>query len=94
VKHWIWFATSLNFIVPVGAILDRLFAPYLSGARPLGFIGGVGLQIAESTRLASVLAGVWLVGASLMTLRLYSRLRNERRDLREVPANNNHAFLS
>jgi beta-lactamase regulating signal transducer with metallopeptidase domain len=83
-KHWIWFATSLNFIVPLAAIFDRLFAPRLSWARPLGFIGGVGLQIAENTVLGSVLAAIWLVGASLMVLRLYARLRTEQRDFRSA----------
>ena len=34
-KYWIWLATSLNFILPVGAILDKLFAPHLSWATPL-----------------------------------------------------------
>jgi beta-lactamase regulating signal transducer with metallopeptidase domain len=83
-KYWIWFATSLNFMVPAGAILDRLFAPHLSWARPLGFIGGVGLRIAENPAAASALAVVWLAGATLMTTRLYARLRKESRDLRAI----------
>ncbi len=28
-KHWIWVATSLNFILPMGAVLDKLWAPHL-----------------------------------------------------------------
>jgi beta-lactamase regulating signal transducer with metallopeptidase domain len=82
VKYWIWFATSLNFIAPAGAILDRLFASHLSWARPLSFIGGVGLEIAENTTAASALAAIWLFGAGLMAVRLYLRLWNERHDLR------------
>jgi len=84
VKHWIWFATSFNFIVPVGAILDRLFASHLSWARPLGFIGGLGVRVAENEAIASTVAAVWMVGASLMTARLCARLRNERRHLRAI----------
>jgi beta-lactamase regulating signal transducer with metallopeptidase domain len=84
VKHWIWFATSLNFVLPAGAMLDRLFAGHLSWARPLGFIGGLGVQIAESTVVASTVAAVWLLGASLMAARLCARLRNEHRHLRAI----------
>lgn len=94
VKYWIWFATSVNFIVPVGAILDRLFAPHLSWARPLGFIGVMGLRIAENTAVASALAAIWLLGSSLMVARLYSRLRNERRELRASRSFNQEGFLA
>src|SRR5437763_17222849 len=38
-KYWIWVATSLNFFVPLGAILDRSWATHLSWARPLATIG-------------------------------------------------------
>src|SRR5690349_1378617 len=65
-KHWIWVATSLNFMLPLGALLDQLLAPHLSWASPLAFIGGVGLRIAEDAVLAPVLGTVWLVGAGLM----------------------------
>lgn len=81
-KHWIWLATSLNFMLPLGALLDRLLARHLSWASPLGFIGGVGLRIAEDAGLASVLGAVWLLGAALMFTRLCLRLRAERRAAR------------
>ena len=77
-KHWIWVATSLNFMLPAGAVLDRLLAPHLSWASPLGFIGGVGLRIAEDTALVSVLGAVWLAGVVLMFTRLCLRLAAER----------------
>jgi beta-lactamase regulating signal transducer with metallopeptidase domain len=82
VKHWIWFATSVNFMLPAGAIVDRLFASHLTWARPLAFIGDAGLQIAENTALGATLAVVWLLGAGLMAARLYARLRTEHRHWR------------
>jgi len=78
-KHWIWLATSLNFMLPVGALLDKLLAGHLTWASPLPFIGGVGLRIAEDAGLAYALGAVWLVGAALMFTRLFVRLRAERR---------------
>jgi beta-lactamase regulating signal transducer with metallopeptidase domain len=77
-KHWIWLATSLNFMLPLGALLDKLLARHLTWASPLAFIGGVGLRIAEDARLASVVGTVWLLGAALMFARLGLRLRAER----------------
>ncbi|HLK68367.1 MAG TPA: M56 family metallopeptidase [Bryobacteraceae bacterium] len=78
IKHWIWVATSLNFILPLGAIADKSLARHLAWASPLGVIGGVGLRIAEDGVLASVLATVWLLGVALMFTRLCLRLRAER----------------
>ena len=77
-KHWIWLATSLNFMLPLGALLDKLLARHLTWASPLAFIGGVGLRIAEDSGLAVVLSAVWLLGAALMFTRLCLRLRAER----------------
>jgi len=79
-KYWIWFATSLNFILPLGAVLDKLLAPHLSWARPLGVIGDIGLDIAENSTLAVALFVVWLIGGALMFTRLCLRIRAERRD--------------
>jgi beta-lactamase regulating signal transducer with metallopeptidase domain len=78
-KHWIWVATSLNFILPIGALLDKLLARHLTWASPIPFIGGVGLGIAEDAGLAFALGAVWLLGAALMFTRLCLRLRAERR---------------
>lgn len=85
-KYWIWVATSLNFILPLGALFDKLFAPHLSFAKPLALIGGIGLEIAENHRVALALASVWLLGASLTATRLYLRLRHEGRDLCQITA--------
>lgn len=97
-KYWIWLATSLNFILPVGAVLDKLLAPHLAWARPLSIIGAVGLGIAENATLAVVLGLVWLLGAIVMFARLCLRIRAERRDARAMSGQIAHderpAFLA
>lgn len=76
-KYWVWVATSLNFILPLGAILDKSLAAHLSWAKPLGVIGDAGLRIADN---ATMIGAVWLLGATLMGARLYWRIRADRRD--------------
>jgi beta-lactamase regulating signal transducer with metallopeptidase domain len=78
-KYWIWVATSLNFILPVGAVLDKLWAPRLSWAAPLGIIGDFANTISQG-RTATILSVVWLLCATLMLTRLCLRIRTERRD--------------
>src|SRR5580700_7366707 len=77
-KYWIWVATSLNFIVPLGAVLDKVLASHLSWATPLSVMGDVGLSIAENVPVCSALCVVWLLGAALMFTRLCSRIRADR----------------
>ena len=76
-KYWIWVAAAFNFFVPLGAVIDRLWAQQLSWARPIGLIGDVGLGVARN---ATVIALVWLLGTGLMLTRLWLRIRAERRD--------------
>src|ERR1700732_5161665 len=75
-KYWIWVAASLNFILPLGAVIDKLWASHLSWARPIGLIGDVGLSV---SRNAGVVASVWLLGVNLMLARLWLRIQSERR---------------
>jgi beta-lactamase regulating signal transducer with metallopeptidase domain len=77
-KYWIWVATSLNFIMPVGALLDKLWAPQLSWAAPLGFIGGLASTMSRGT-IAIILSVIWFFGAMFMIIRLCSRIRAEHR---------------
>jgi Zn-dependent protease with chaperone function len=79
-KHWIWLATSLNFMLPLGAMLDKLGAAHLSWATPLGAIGAVGARIADNEPLAAALCAVWLLGAILMLARLWLRSSGGNRD--------------
>src|SRR5262245_14441045 len=76
-KYWVWVTTSLNFMLPVGAILDRSLAAHLGWARPLGTIGDLGLRIADH---AVLVGSVWLAGAAVMAGRLGLRIRACRRD--------------
>lgn len=78
-KYWIWVATSLNFIVPSGAVLDRLGASHLAWATPLGVIGDLAASMSRGPA-ALVLCLVWLLGASLMVTRLCLRIRADHRD--------------
>jgi beta-lactamase regulating signal transducer with metallopeptidase domain len=80
-KYWIWVATSLNFILPVGAVLDTFWAPHFSWAAPLGIIGIVADSISRSPA-AAALGSAWVLGAILMLTRVCLRIRAERRDAR------------
>jgi tetratricopeptide (TPR) repeat protein len=61
-KYWIWVATSLNFVLPVGAVADKLWASLLSWAAPLGIIGGFANTISRGW-IAAVLLAAWLLVA-------------------------------
>jgi beta-lactamase regulating signal transducer with metallopeptidase domain len=78
-KHWIWLATALNFILPLGAALDVFLAPYIFWARPLAVVGAAGASISESTPIATSLAAVWLIGATAMLAKLCVRIVAESR---------------
>jgi beta-lactamase regulating signal transducer with metallopeptidase domain len=83
-KYWIWVVTACNFVVPVGAVVDKLWAPHLAWAAPLGAIGGPVWDMTQG-RTGLVLAVTWITGALTMLVRLMSRLRKERREV-QVPA--------
>lgn len=80
-KYWIWVVTAFNFVVPVGALADKVWAPHLTWAHPLGAIGGPVWEMTEGRR-AAVLAVIWIAGAFVMFMRLVSRIRTERREHR------------
>ena len=75
-KYWIWVVTMLNFFLPVGAVLDKLFATRLAWATPLGVIG----DVANRMSLSPVVWMVWSLGTILMLTRLCVRIRAGRRD--------------
>lgn len=78
-KYWIWVATSLNFILPLGAVLDKFGASHLSWATPLGIVGDAAYSMSRGPA-APVLCGVWLLGAIFMFTRLCLRLWVDNRD--------------
>jgi beta-lactamase regulating signal transducer with metallopeptidase domain len=78
-KYWIWVVTALNFIVPMAAVVDKLWAPHLRWATPLGAIGRPLWDMTQG-RIAVALAATWIAGALAMLIRLISRIRRERRE--------------
>lgn len=77
-KYWIWVATSLNFVLPLGAVVDTFWKSRLWWATPLPIIGGPANTLTQGST-AVVLFMTWLLGASLMSTRLYLRLRRDHR---------------
>ncbi len=86
-KYWIWVATALNFIFPLGAIVDRFWTSHLSWATPLNIVGDVANRTSRSPT-AGVLCVVWLLGATLMFARLCFRIRAERGDAQAISGQN------
>jgi beta-lactamase regulating signal transducer with metallopeptidase domain len=78
-KYWIWVATAFNFVLPSGALIDKLWAPHLTWARPLAFIGDPVWDMTQG-RMAVTLGVIWMTGALFMLSRLISRIRKERRE--------------
>ena len=88
-KYWIWVVTALNFTVPTGAVVDKLWATHLRWATPLGAIGDPIWKMTQGWT-AVVLAVIWIVGASVLFLRLISRIRRERESQASVGLNNQY----
>ena len=88
-KYWIWVVTALNFIVPIGAVMDKFLAPHLGWATPLGAIGDPIWKITQGWT-AVVLAVTWIAGALAMFLRLISCIRRERESQASVSLSNQY----
>lgn len=78
-KYWIWVVTAFNFVVPSGALIDKLWAPHLRWARPLGAIGGPIWDMTEGAT-AVVLAVLWIAGVIFMLARLMLRVHKDHRE--------------
>jgi beta-lactamase regulating signal transducer with metallopeptidase domain len=78
-KYWIWVATAFNFVLPSGALIDKLWAPHLTWARPLGAIGDPVWDMTQG-RMVVILGVIWMTGAFSMLSRSISRIRRERRE--------------
>lgn len=79
-KYWIWVATSLNFLVPLGGFFNGFGASHVAWATQLAGLDDIGVGISRNLTAGAVVFGVWLCGAVFMFLRLLGRLRGERRD--------------
>jgi beta-lactamase regulating signal transducer with metallopeptidase domain len=80
-QYWIWVATAFNFVLPSGALIDKLWAPHLTWARPLAVIGDP-VWVMTQGRTAVVLGVLWMTGAFFMLMRLIAGIRKERREAR------------
>jgi bla regulator protein blaR1 len=78
-KYWIWVATAFNFVLPSGAFIDRLWAPNLTWARPLGAIG-VAVWDMTQGRTGVIVGVIWMIGAFSMLGRFTLRIHRERRE--------------
>jgi beta-lactamase regulating signal transducer with metallopeptidase domain len=78
-KYWIWVATAFNFVLPTGALVDKIGAPHFTWARPLGAIGAAVWDMTQG-RTAAILGVIWMTGGFCMLGRLISRIRRERRE--------------
>ena len=78
-KYWIWVVTALNFIVPTGAVIDKLWPPHLKWATPFGAIVGPIWNMTQG-RTAVLLVVIWIAGTLAMLMRLISRIHRERRE--------------
>jgi beta-lactamase regulating signal transducer with metallopeptidase domain len=79
-KYWIWVATSLNFMVPLGGFFNGFGASRVSWATQLGGLDDVGIGISRNLTAGVVLFGVWVCGAAFMLARLLVRLYRDRED--------------
>jgi beta-lactamase regulating signal transducer with metallopeptidase domain len=78
-KYWIWVVTVFNFVLPTGALVDKIGAPHFTWARPLGAIGASVWDMTQG-RTAAILGVIWMTGGFCMLGRLISRIRRERRE--------------
>jgi beta-lactamase regulating signal transducer with metallopeptidase domain len=78
-KYWIWVATSLNFIVPLGGFFNRFGASHVSWATQLSGLDDIGIGISRNATVGAVLFGVWLLGAVIMLALLLLRMGRDRR---------------
>jgi beta-lactamase regulating signal transducer with metallopeptidase domain len=77
-KYWIWVATLLNFILPIGGFVDRFGASPVSWATQLPGLDEIGIGISRHLMAGAVLLAVWLCGAVFMAARLIVRVRSDR----------------
>jgi beta-lactamase regulating signal transducer with metallopeptidase domain len=92
-KYWMWVVSAFNFVVPVGAVIDKLWAPHLTWAAPLGAIGGPIWDLTQG-RAVVVFTVIWIIGALAMLTRLICRVRRECGEDRVPDGVNQHYVTS
>src|ERR1700747_2370894 len=83
-KYWIWVATSLNFMVPLGGFFNGFGASRIRWATQLPGLDAIGIGISRNLSWGALLFAVWLSGALLMSARLLVRLAHDRRQTRSA----------
>lgn len=78
-KYWIWVATSLNFMVPLGGFFNGFGASRIPWATQLPGLDAVGIGISRNLTVGALLFALWLAGALLVSARLLLRLIRDRR---------------
>jgi hypothetical protein len=77
-KYWIWVATSLNFILPLSIVPDRLWPSVVGWFDPrVAAISGS--RISPNASITLALWIVWSLGAAVMVTRLSLQIRTGRR---------------
>jgi beta-lactamase regulating signal transducer with metallopeptidase domain len=79
-KYWVWVATLINFLVPLGGFFNGFGSSRVSWATQLGGLDSLAIVIDRNGIVGAVFFGVWLCGAAVMVARLALRLRQDRRD--------------
>ena len=74
-KYWIWVATSINFALPIGVLIERFRPPDVPWVLPLEDFGN---QVARKGTISAALAAAWVLGFLWMLLRLRLRIRARR----------------
>jgi beta-lactamase regulating signal transducer with metallopeptidase domain len=78
VKYWIWVAASLNFLVPLGGLIDGFGASNFAGATLLLLFNDLAVRLSRGPTASAALFAVWGLGASVMICRLILRTWVER----------------
>jgi len=78
-KYWIWVATTLNFILPIGAVLDKSFTAHLGWATPFAAIGDLAYQMMHGAFAPALCLG-WSIAVLMMFVRLCWRIHTEHRE--------------
>jgi beta-lactamase regulating signal transducer with metallopeptidase domain len=87
-KYWIWVATSINFMVPLGGFFNGFGASRVSWATQLGGLDELAIVLYRNELVGAVIFGVWLCGAAVMVVRLVLRLRLDRHNEGTAGASN------
>ena len=74
-KYWIWVATSINFVLPIGVLVDGFRPPDASWFLPLEDFGN---EIARQGTVGLALGAAWVLGLLVMLGRLSLRVRAHR----------------